>query len=298
MRSPPCRSTARSARSSGGPAPRTGRSCDWPGAPTARGRRRCAGVDLLVPRSVAPPLGEDEWYAEDLEGCRVTDGVVEIGVVRRMLALPSCEVLEVERPVAGDLLVPLVRDAVRTVDLDAPPDRRRPRVPGGDGVRIDVFTLFPEWFEWFGGQRHVANAVAAGSEVRYANYRDWTPLSGGQVDDTPFGGGAGMVLRVDVVDLALRGFYGRDPLELHGRRRIVALTPVRTDARRRARGRARRRARPDAAVRPLRGLRRADRRAHRDRRDLDRALRARRRRACGDGADGRGAAQAAGGARP
>jgi tRNA (guanine37-N1)-methyltransferase len=64
------------------------------------------------------------------------------------------------------------------------------------------------------------------------SYRDHTPLSGGQVDDTPFGGGAGMVLRVDVVDAALRARYGRDPVELHGGsageaggRRFVALTP-------------------------------------------------------------------------
>jgi tRNA (guanine37-N1)-methyltransferase len=92
-------------------------------------------------------------------------------------------------------------------------------------VQVDVFTLFPEWFEWFRTQRHVRNAVAGGTELRFPNYRDWTPLTGGQVDDTPFGGGAGMVLRVDVVDAALRGFYGREPDEVRRERRIVALTP-------------------------------------------------------------------------
>ena len=51
------------------------------------------------------------------------------------------------------------------------------------------------------------------------SYRDHTPLSAGQVDDAPFGGGAGMVLRVDVVDAALRARYGRDPVELRGERR-------------------------------------------------------------------------------
>jgi 16S rRNA processing protein RimM len=76
------------------------------------------GSDLLVPRAAAPPLGEEEWYAEDLVGCRVVDGEVEVGRVRRMLALPSCEALEVERD-GGDLLVPLVCDAVRSVDVDA-----------------------------------------------------------------------------------------------------------------------------------------------------------------------------------
>jgi tRNA (guanine37-N1)-methyltransferase len=87
-------------------------------------------------------------------------------------------------------------------------------------VQLDVFTLFPEWFGWFLTPRHVRNVIDAGSEVRFFNYRDHTPLSAGQVDDTPFGGGAGMVLRVDVVDAALRAVYGDAP---EGRR-VVALT--------------------------------------------------------------------------
>ena len=72
-------------------------------------------------------------------------------------------------------------------------------------MQVDVFTLFPEWFDWFLGQRHVRNAIDRGSELRFFNYRETTPLTGGQVDDAPYGGGAGMVLRVDVVDAALRG---------------------------------------------------------------------------------------------
>jgi len=92
-------------------------------------------------------------------------------------------------------------------------------------VQLDVVTLFPEWFEWFRAQRHVRNSAAQGHELRTLNPRDHTPLSGGQVDDTPFGGGAGMVLRVDVMDAALRGFYGVDPVELRGQRRVLALTP-------------------------------------------------------------------------
>jgi 16S rRNA processing protein RimM len=68
------------------------------------------GSDLLV---AAPPLEEGEFWARDVEGCRVTDGEREVGVVTRMVALPSCEALEV-----GDLLIPLVRDAIRSVDLE------------------------------------------------------------------------------------------------------------------------------------------------------------------------------------
>ena len=92
-------------------------------------------------------------------------------------------------------------------------------------MQLDVVTLFPEWFEWFLGQRHIVNAVSRGLELRCLNPREHTPLSGGQVDDTPFGGGAGMVLRVDVMDRALTAFYGIDPVELRRRRRVLALTP-------------------------------------------------------------------------
>jgi tRNA (guanine37-N1)-methyltransferase len=92
-------------------------------------------------------------------------------------------------------------------------------------VEIDVFTLFPEAFAWFERQRHVANALAQGHRLQYVNYRDHTPLSAGQVDDTPFGGGAGMVLRIDVVEAALRARYGRDPVEVRSDRRVIVLTP-------------------------------------------------------------------------
>jgi tRNA (guanine37-N1)-methyltransferase len=92
-------------------------------------------------------------------------------------------------------------------------------------VQLDVVSLFPEWFDWFRQQRHVRNALAAGHELRTLNPRDHSPLSGKVVDDTPFGGGAGMVLRVDVMDLALRAFYGVDPVELRTQRRVIALIP-------------------------------------------------------------------------
>jgi 16S rRNA processing protein RimM len=72
------------------------------------------GEELLVPRTEAPVLGEDEWYAEDLEGCVVVDGSRELGVVTRLVPLPSCEALEV-----GERLIPMVRDAIRSIDLEA-----------------------------------------------------------------------------------------------------------------------------------------------------------------------------------
>jgi 16S rRNA processing protein RimM len=72
------------------------------------------GQALLVPVDEAPALEEGEFWAHDLVGCAVVDGARSVGVVSRMVALPSCEALEV-----GDVLIPLVRDAIRSVDLHA-----------------------------------------------------------------------------------------------------------------------------------------------------------------------------------
>ena len=69
------------------------------------------GAVLEVP---APPLEEDEYWARDLVGCEVVDGARPVGVVSRMIALPSCEALEV-----GELLIPMVRDAIRSIDVEA-----------------------------------------------------------------------------------------------------------------------------------------------------------------------------------
>src|SRR5680860_1598815 len=88
-------------------------------------------------------------------------------------------------------------------------------------MRLDIFSLFPEAFDWFQGQRSVQNALRERNELNLFNYRDTTPLGAGQVDDAPYGGGAGMVLRVDVVDAALQAAYvdGEKP-------RVVLLSPT------------------------------------------------------------------------
>ena len=92
-------------------------------------------------------------------------------------------------------------------------------------MKIDVFTLFPEAFDWFRAQRHVRNVTDLDSSFDCVDYRESSQLSGRQVDDTPFGGGAGMVLRVDVVEAALRDRYGSDPSQLSSDRRVVAMVP-------------------------------------------------------------------------
>src|SRR3954470_24570006 len=90
-------------------------------------------------------------------------------------------------------------------------------------MKIDVLTLFPEWFGWFTSQRHVRNALELGHELEFVDLRATTPLGAGQVDDTPYGGGAGMVVRVDVVEAALLARYGEDPAAPAPGRRVVAL---------------------------------------------------------------------------
>jgi 16S rRNA processing protein RimM len=94
------------------------------GCETREAAEALHGQPLLVALHDAPPLEPGEWWAHELEGLRVTDGEREVGTVRRMLELPSVEVLEVERADGSELLVPMVGDAIRELD-----------VPGG---RVDV----------------------------------------------------------------------------------------------------------------------------------------------------------------
>ena len=91
-------------------------------------------------------------------------------------------------------------------------------------MRVEVFTLFPTWFGWFREQRHVRNALELGHSLEAVDLRSTTPLTAGQVDDAPYGGGAGMVVRVDVVEAALRARWGEDPVERRGSRRVLALS--------------------------------------------------------------------------
>lgn len=87
-------------------------------------------------------------------------------------------------------------------------------------MRLDIFTQVPHAFGWLTEQKPVATVLGTELELRLFNYRDTTPLRAGQVDDTPYGGGAGMVLRVDVVAAALDSAYGDKRPS-----RVIALTP-------------------------------------------------------------------------
>jgi tRNA (guanine37-N1)-methyltransferase len=87
-------------------------------------------------------------------------------------------------------------------------------------VQLDVFTLVPHAFAWMTEQRPLAAVLGGELDLRLFNYRDTTPLRAGQVDDEPYGGGAGMLLRVDVVAAALDAVYGGQPGH-----RVIALSP-------------------------------------------------------------------------
>jgi tRNA (guanine37-N1)-methyltransferase len=87
-------------------------------------------------------------------------------------------------------------------------------------LRLDVFTLVPDAFAWMRERRPLAGILDRELELRVFNYRETTPLGAGQIDDEPYGGGRGMVLRVDVVAAALDAVYGGAP-----EHRVVALTP-------------------------------------------------------------------------
>ena len=95
-----------------------------------------------------------EWLADDLVGLQVEG----LGRVARVLPGPSCDLLETE----DGTLVPLVSDAVTSLDLRGGHGAGGPRLPGAGPMNIDVFTLFPDWFGWFTSQRHVRNALELG----------------------------------------------------------------------------------------------------------------------------------------
>ncbi|MSX11842.1 MAG: 16S rRNA processing protein RimM [Actinobacteria bacterium] len=88
------------------------------GVTTPEAAEELRGQAIFCPLADAPRLGEREWWAEELEGCSVIDGTVNVGEVARLLVLPSCEVLEVKRPDGTELLVPMVSDAIRSVDVE------------------------------------------------------------------------------------------------------------------------------------------------------------------------------------
>ncbi len=90
---------------------------------------------------------------------------------------------------------------------------------------IDVFTLFPSWFAWLTEERHVANVLGSQLTLSLHALRDSSPVRHRAVDDTPYGGGAGMLLRVDVIVAALEAAFGAPVEQVRAQRRVIALDP-------------------------------------------------------------------------
>ncbi len=135
-------------------------------------------------------------------------------------------------------------------------------------MRLDVFTQVPHAFGWLTEQKPVATVLGTELDLRLFNYRDTTPLRAGQVDDAPYGGGAGMVLRVDVVAAALDAIYGDERPT-----RVIALTPQGRQLDQALVEELALESRRDGPLLSFRGLRRADRRSPVHGRGLDRAVR-------------------------
>ena len=151
-------------------------------------------------------------------------------------------------------------------------------------LRFDVLTIFPAMVSAPIEESIVKRAVEAGLlTVRVHNIRDFALDKHHSTDDTPYGGGAGMVMRPGPV-FARGGARDRRgpgrPAECDDDSSIVLLTPQGRPFTQSHRGGAGRTAPHRAGLRPLRGLRRAGSRAPRHRRDLDRRLRAHRAASC------------------
>ena len=248
------------------------------GRPVIRLDRPVArGTPLEVPRDALPATGEDEYYTFELVGLEVIEeGGRALGRVVDVHPGPANDALDL----GNGLLLPLVDACVRS---------RRPRggaYPGRARIlrsrliplRLDVFTLVPHAFAWLTEQRPVAAVLGGELDLRLYSYRDTTPLRLGQRRRRALRrrrrhGAAGRRRR----GRARRGLRrrARPPRD----RAHPAGPPADPGGRRGAR----RRGAPDAALRPLRGLRRADRRASLHGRDLDRAVRPLERRPAGDG---------------
>lgn len=86
-------------------------------------------------------------------------------------------------------------------------------------MQIDILTLFPEMFEGFLSESIIKRAIEKNKvKIDIINFRDYTTDPHGKVDDTPFGGGAGMVLQIEPIYNALQEIRTDDSY-------VILLTP-------------------------------------------------------------------------
>jgi len=86
-------------------------------------------------------------------------------------------------------------------------------------MKIDILTLFPNMFAGILEESIIKRAIEKGLvEINLINFRDYTPLKNGQVDDTPYGGGSGMVLRPEPIFNAIDAIKTEES-------KVILLTP-------------------------------------------------------------------------
>jgi tRNA (guanine37-N1)-methyltransferase len=206
------------------------------------------GAQVLVEPGQVKPLARDEYFTRDLIGCRVaTVAGQEVGTVRDVLESAAQPLLQVLGD-AGEVLVPMVAGIVTAVDVQArtvtvdPPPGLLPATLEGAGAaagrgqvgqgaehagpkRVDVLTLFPELFGPFLREGLLGRAMENGLlAVELVNFRHYGLGRHQQVDDVPYGGGAGMVLRPEPLFAAVR--ERRERHAAQGRQtRVILLTP-------------------------------------------------------------------------
>ncbi len=204
---------------------RSGRSLKLEGIDGRTAAEALRGQEIQVSRDEVGPLPDGEYLVDDLVGCEVVDGERPIGTVQEVLLLPAADVLEIAREEGGPLLIPLVADAVRSVDV-ARRANRREHCLRERRCRLTSSRCFRSGSAGSNPSATSATRCGLGHDLRFFNYRDTTPLPNGQVDDNPYGGGAGMLIRVDVVDAALQAVYGPDTGAMLEARRVAVLTPA------------------------------------------------------------------------
>ncbi|EKU71502.1 tRNA (guanosine(37)-N1)-methyltransferase TrmD [Selenomonas sp. F0473] len=93
-------------------------------------------------------------------------------------------------------------------------------------MRIDLVTLFPEMFAGAFGSSIIGRAAACGIlDIHYTNFRDYATDKHRHVDDAPFGGGAGMVLKPEPVYAAVRAVQ-KETAAYEGKRRTILFDPA------------------------------------------------------------------------
>lgn len=93
-------------------------------------------------------------------------------------------------------------------------------------MRIDIITLFPEFFETFTNHSIIGRAIRSGKiQVFVHNLREQSQDSYGSVDDHPYGGGPGMVLRFDILLNALNEVKAKLKVESSSSYKVILMTP-------------------------------------------------------------------------